>query len=169
MRFGQWSGDKKKRGQRILGDYWLWKAGGQCSKGENSSFRQDTNNKKRAKSTQQNPSPRFSTQQSVHNASRTRSHWGRNPSGKLARLPCKQSPQRNLHNSILWKWHPPEYLFCKSEKGYSFGEKCSNAHRDVDEQPSKKSQKNGDKSATATLKITRQMGCVFQGMVPPKS
>ena len=49
------------------------------------------------------------------------------------------------------------------------GEKCSYAHRQVDEQPSKKSKKNGDKSAVAFLKITRQLGCVFQDMQPPKS
>ena len=29
--------------------------------------------------------------------------------------------------------------------------------------------KNGDKSAVAMLKITRQLGCVFQDMVPPMS
>ena len=39
----------------------------------------------------------------------------------------------------------------------------------VDEQPSKKSDKNGDKIAVAMLKITRQLGCVFQDMEPPKS
>ena len=32
------------------------------------------------------------------------------------------------------------------------GEKCSYAHRQVDEQPSKKSKKNDDKSAVAMLK-----------------
>ena len=47
--------------------------------------------------------------------------------------------------------------------------KCSYAHRQVDEQPSKRSKKNGDKSAVAMLKITRQLGCVFQDMEPPKS
>ena len=34
-------------------------------------------------------------------------------------------------------------------KGCRFGEKCSYAHRQVEEQPSKKSKKNGDKSAVA--------------------
>ena len=58
------------------------------------------------------------------------------------------------------KWHPPECLLYKSEKGCRFGEECSYAHRQVDEQPSKRSQKNGDKSAVAMLKITRQFGCV---------
>ena len=33
-----------------------------------------------------------------------------------------------------------------------FGEKCSYAHRQVDEQPSKRSKKNGDKSAVVMLK-----------------
>ena len=76
----------KQREQR-LGDCWQWKAKGQCSKGDNCSFRHDMNN--RAKSTQPNPSPRSSTQQSVKNESRTRSLRGRSPSGKMARLPCK--------------------------------------------------------------------------------
>ena len=53
----------KQREQRSQGDCWQWKANGQCSKGDNCSFRHDTN--KRAKSTQPNPSPRSSTQQSV--------------------------------------------------------------------------------------------------------
>ena len=47
--------------------------------------------------------------------------------------------------------------------------KCSYAHRQVDEQPSKMSKTNGDKSAVAMLKIARQLGCVFQEMEPPKS
>ena len=48
-------------------------------------------------------------------------------------------------------------------------EKCSYAHRQDDEQPSKKSKKNGDKSAVAVLKNTRQLGCVSQDMELPKS
>ena len=52
----------KQRVQRSPGDCWQWKANGQCSKGDNCSFRHDMN--KRAKSTQPNPSPIFSAQQS---------------------------------------------------------------------------------------------------------
>ena len=53
--------------------------------------------------------------------------------------------------------------------GCRFGEKCSYAHRQVDEQPGKRSQKNGDKSAVAMLQITRQLSSVFQDMEPPTS
>ena len=45
----------KQREQGSPGDCWQWKANGQCSKGDNSSFRHDK--EKRAKSTQPNPSP----------------------------------------------------------------------------------------------------------------
>ena len=67
--------------QRSLGDCLQWTANGQCSKGSSCSFRHGMN--KRAKSTQPNPSPRSSTQQSVKNASRTRSPRGKSPSGKM--------------------------------------------------------------------------------------
>ena len=40
--------------------------------------------------------------------------------------------------------------------GCRFGEKCSYAHRQVDEQPSKRSKKNDDKSAVAMLKKDEQ-------------
>ena len=116
-------------------------------------------------------------------------------------------------NSFCEKWHPPECLFYKTKNACRFGEKCSYAHRQVDEQPSKRSKKNDDKSAVAMLKKfdlhdrtgrlvvnrdeshdrtgqpvvkrdtrhelnhgpvgcrssnTRQLGCVFQDMEPPK-
>ena len=92
----------------------------------------------------------------MKNASRTRSPRGRKPSGKMARLPCKDYLKGTCNNSFCEKWHPPECLFYKTKSGCKFGEKCSYAHRQVDEQPSKKSEKNGDKSAVAFLKITRQ-------------
>ena len=48
-------------------------------------------------------------------------------------------------------------------------EKCSYAHRQIDEQASRRFKENGDKSAMAMQKSTRQLGCVFQDMEPPKS
>ena len=99
----------KQREQRSLGECWQWKADGQCSKGDNCSFRHDLN--KRAKSTQPNPSPRSSTQQSVKNASRTRSPRGRSLSGRMARLPCKEYLKGTCTTPFCEKWHPPECLF----------------------------------------------------------
>ena len=43
-------------------------------------------------------------------------------------------------------------MFYKTQSGCPFGEKCSYAHRQVDEQPTKRSKKNDDKSAVAMLK-----------------
>ena len=40
----------------------------------------------------------------------------------------------------------------QTRSGCRFGEKCSFAHRQVDEQPTKRSKKNDDKSAVAMLK-----------------
>ena len=87
----------------------------------------------------------------------------------MFRLPCKDYFKGTCTNSVCEKWHPPECLFYKTESGCRCGEKCSYAHRQVEEQPSKKVKKNGDKSAVAMLKSTRQLGCVFQDMEPPKS
>ena len=88
---------------------------------------------------------------------------------KNVSIPCRDYLKGTCTNSFCERWHPPVCLFYKSENGCRFGEKCSYAHRQVDEQPTKRSQKNDDKSAVAMFKITRQLGCVFQDMEPPKS
>ena len=76
----------------------------------------------------------------------------KSPSGKMSRWPCKDYLKGTCNNSFCEKWHPPECLFCKTKSGCRFGEKCSYAHRQVDEQPTKRSKKNDDKSAVAMLK-----------------
>ena len=70
----------------------------------------------------------------------------------MFRLPCKDYLTGSCTNSFCQKWHPPECLFYKSENGCRFGETCSYAHHQVDEQLSKRSKKNGDRSAVAMLK-----------------
>ena len=182
----------KQRGQRIFGDCWQRESNGQCSRGDSCSFRHDIN--KRAQMTQPNPSPNSFMQQNERDASRTRSPRGKSPSGRTPRWPCKDYLKGTGTNSFCEKWHPPECLFYKTKSGCRFGEKCSFAHRQVDEQPTKRSKKNDDKSAVAMLKkgnwqerepVTnichdrpgkpgkkidaRQLGCVFQDMTPPKS
>ena len=91
-------------------------------------------------------------QQIGRKSSRTRSPRGRSPSGRMSRWPCKDYLKGTCNNSCCEKWHPPECLFYKTKSGCRFGEKCSYAHRQVDEQPTKRSKKNDDKSAVAMLK-----------------
>ena len=136
-------------------------AEGQCSKGHNCSFRYGKD--ERAKSTPPNPSPNSFMQQNEGKASGTKSPRGRSPSRKMARLPCKDFLKGTCTTPFCGKWHPPECLFYKSENGCKLGDTCSYAHRQVDELPSKKSKKNGDKIAVAALKNTRQFCCVFSG------
>ena len=149
--------------QRTLGDCWQWETNGQCSRGDNCSFRHDIN--KRGKMTQSNTSPNSFMQQNERKASRTRSPRGRSPSGRMYRWPCKDYLKGNCNNSFCEKWHPPECLFYKTKSGCRFGEKCSYAHRQVDEQPSKRSKKNDDKSVVAMLKKNDWRENVWQPVV----
>ena len=102
--------------------------------------------------TQPNLSPNSFMQQSERNASRTSSPRGWSPSEKMFRLPCKDYLKGTCNNSFCEKRHPPECLFYKTKSGCRFWEKCSYVHRQVDEQPTKRSRKNDDKSAVAMLK-----------------
>ena len=63
------------------------------------------------------------------------------PSGRMSRWPCKDYLKGTCNNSFCVKVAPPECLFHKTKSGCRFGEKCSYAHRQVDEQPTKRSQK----------------------------
>ena len=74
------------------------------------------------------------------------------PVVECPRWPCKYYLKGTCNNSFCEKWHPPECLFYKTKRGCRFGEKCSYAHRQVDEQPTKRSKKNDDKRAAAILK-----------------
>ena len=140
----------EQRVQRILGDCWQWELNGQCSKGDNCSFRHDIN--KRGKMTQSNTSQNSFMQQNEEKASRTRSPRGKSPSGRMSRWPSKDYLKGTCNNSFCEKWHPPECLFYKTMSCCRFGEKCSYAHRQVDEQLTKRCKKNDDKSAVALLK-----------------
>ena len=143
----------KQREQRTLGECRQWKANGQCSKGDICSFRHDIN--KHAKSTQPNPSPSSFMLQNERSASRTKSPGGRSPSDCRARI-TSTTP-------FCEKWRPPECLFYKSVIGCKFGEQCSYAHRQVDEQPSKRSKKNCDRIAVAFLKEYTTIGLRVSG------
>ena len=194
----------KQRVQRILGDCWQWETNGQCVKGDNCSFRHDINNRGKVKPS--NPSPNSFMQQDERKSSRTRSPRGRSPSGRMSRWPCKDYLRGTCNNSFSENGTLQNACSTRPS-GFWFGEKCSYAHRQVDEQPTKRSKKNDDKSAVALLKgdwqerepvtgqchdrpgkpdkrgdkklrqksfkrrssNSRQLGCVFQDMTPPKS
>ena len=123
---------------------------GSVPKGDNCSFRHDTN--KRGKSSPSNPSPNSFMRQNERKPSRTRSPRGKSPSGRMSRWPCKDYLRGTCNNSFCERWHPPECLYYKTKSGCQFGEKCSFAHRQVDQQPTKRSKTNDDKSAVAMLK-----------------
>ena len=139
----------KQRAQRILGECWQWETNGQCVKGDNCSFRHGIN--KRGKVTPSNPSPNSFMRQNERKPPRTRSPRSKSPSGRVSRWPCKDYLRGTCNNSFCEKWHPPECLFYKTKSGCRFG-KCSFAHREVDEQPTKRSKTNDAKSAVAILK-----------------
>ena len=135
----------KQRVQRILGNCWQWETNGQCVKGDNCSFRHDIN--KRGKVTPSNPSPNSFMRQSERKSSRTRSPRGRSRSGRMSRCLCKDYLTHFVKNGNL-----QNACSTRPRVVVGFGKKCSFAHRQVDEQPTKRSKKNDDKSAVALLK-----------------
>ena len=83
----------------------------------------------------------------------------------MFRWPCKDYLKGSCTNSFCDEWHPPECLFYKTKSCCRFGEKCSYAHRQVDEQPDKRSKKNDDKSAVAMVKKNDLHESVWQAVV----
>ena len=139
----------KQRVQKILGDCWQWETNGQCVKGDNCSFRHDTNN--HGKVTPSTPSPNSFMQQNERKSSRTRSPEAEVPAVErldgLARITLEEIAMTHF----VKKWHPPECLYYKTKSGCRFGEKCSFAHRQVDEQPTKRSKSNSSIAGFASF------------------
>ena len=159
---------EQRRVHKGQGECWQWHANGQCSKGDRCSFQHDGN--KRAKATTPPaPAREPSTQpQDVKNSTRSKCPRGRSPSGRISRLSCKHHLEGTCTNPFCEQLHSQQCLFYKTKEGCKFGEKCSFAHRRVEEQPSKKSKMNSNKSEMAFLKETRQLSCAFQDMEPPR-
>ena len=132
---------EQRRVQKGPGDCWQWKASGQCSKGDNCSFRHDKDKRAKPKS-QPAPSPEPSTQQYGKKSARAKVLEAEVRLGEC--LVCRA---RNILEVLvrihLVKSGIPQsvYLFYKTKEGCKFGEKCSYAYRRDDEQPNKKTQK----------------------------
>ena len=101
--------------------------------------------------------------------SRRRTLRGRSPSGRPSRPPCREYLKGNCTNPSCSYWHPPECQRFKTKLGCTFGDKCALTHREVEELPSRKPKKNGERSSAAILKNTQRFGCVCQDGEPPKS
>ena len=189
----------KQREQRTLGDCWQWKANGQCSKGDNCSFRHDIN--KRAKfDTAESFSELFHAaewEKCVENqkSQRQESQW------KNVSIALQGLPQRNLHQFILWKMASSRMLVLQVREWLQIWEKsalmriarlknsrakgpkewwqkCS-GYVEKHEQhlhTTSVSSEQGDCWMVIWDDVqwlcwwsTRQLGCVFQDMEPPKS
>ena len=137
------------RGQNSVDKEFLEKVGngkptGSVPKETIAVFRHET--KKGAKMTQPNSSPSSFMQQNECNASRTRS-----PRGKNVSIACKDHIKGTCTTSFCESGTLQSV--CSTIPRVVVGlEKCSFAHRQVDEQPTKRSKKNDDKSAVAMLK-----------------
>ena len=120
----------KQRVQRILGDCWQRESHGQCVKRDNCSFRHDVN--KRGKVTPSNPSPNSFMQQNERNHRDPEI-----PEEKVPVVECLNGLVR-ITLEVLAITH---FVKNGTLQNAWFGEKCSFAHRQVDEQPSKRSKK----------------------------
>ena len=142
----------KQRVQRILGDCWQWETNGQCVKGDNCIAVSATIS---------------ISVEKLHHQIRLRilscsrmSENHREPEVPEVKVPVVEcldgdaritSKELAITHSEKNGWHPPECLFHRTKSGCRFGEKCSFAHRQVDEQPTKWSKKDDDKSAVTFL------------------
>ena len=106
----------KQSVQRIFGDCWQWESNGQCSKGDNCSFRHDMN--KRGKMIHHQIRLRIPfMQQDERKASRTRCPRGRCPSGRMSRWPCKDYLKGTCTNSFCVSVLYSNVLFLRLTEG----------------------------------------------------
>ena len=157
----------KQRGQRILGDCWQWETNGQLSKGDTCSFRHDIN--KRAKLTQPNHSPSSVMRQNERNASKTKSPEAEAQVDEwldcFARISSKElAPIHSVKNGML-----QSACSTSPRMDADLGKSALMRIARLMNSLAKRSEKNGDTSAVAMLKITRQLGCDCQDMEPLKS
>ena len=94
---------------------------------------------------QPNPSPNSFMQKDGTEASKTRSPRGRSPSGRMFRCPCKDYFKGTSTNSFCEKMAPSRMRLLQDQEWLQIWRKCSYAQRQVEEQSSERSTKNGDK------------------------
>ena len=97
----------------------------------------------------------------------SRQKWEDRNRGLVANRRGQRGVERGPGERYQWKL--PNVIFTETESGCKFCKKWSFAYRQVEDQPSKKPKKDGDKNAAALLKDSRQLGCEFQDIVPLES
>ena len=138
--------------ERGKGICYQWREKGQCSKGDQCSFRHKSNDRAKPTPKAAPPSEPQSSKTRGRSVSRKRNARGRSQSEKFNRQPCKFFLKGTCTKSPCEYWHPPECQFCKTKSGRKFGAECSFPHWKVEEQPNKKPKKGDDKSAVAVVK-----------------
>ena len=124
--------ETKQREQRILRDCWQWKVNGQCSKGDYCSFRHDIISVQKRHSRILLRDLLRDRMREMHREPEVREAKVRVEEcfDCLARITSKElAPNHSVKSGILQN-------ACSTSP--RFGEKCSYAHRQVDEQPCKR-------------------------------
>ena len=113
---------------------------GQCSKGDQCSFRHESND--RAQEPEHNAAtPSEPSMTRGRSVSRKKSIKGKSNPGIILRHPSRYYLNGTCSRSLCECWHLPECQSHKNESGCKAGDKCLFPHRMVDEQPHKKPKK----------------------------
>ena len=131
-----------------------WKEKGQCSKGDQCSFRRESDDHA-TKPTPKAAPPSEPSMTRGRSASRKRSVRGRSQTGRILRQPCRYYLKGTCTRSPCEYWHPPpECQFFQTESGCKAGDMCLFPHCKV------------GKGAVAIVKTVPQLGCVSQDAEP---
>ena len=110
---------RNERIEREQGECYQWEEQGQCTRGDDCSFRHDGN--KRGNATQSSsPTPKPQTQSDGKNLGKEKLSGAVVLFGKRFQRPCKDY----IRGSSCDFWRPPECQHCKTQSGCKFGEKC---------------------------------------------
>ena len=127
--------------ERGTGVCYQCKEKGQCSKGDQCSFRHESKDRAQPTPKAVPPSEPQNSKTRDRSESRKRNARGRSQSEKFNRPPCKYFLTGTCTNLLSEYWHPPECQFCKTKSGCKFGAECSLPHWKLEEQPNKKPKK----------------------------
>ena len=153
--------------ERKSGDCFQWQAKGQCTRGDACSFHHDDS--KRGKMTQSSlclknaATARRKKFFERENHPEVVVHWERDSENR-ADIALKETVRiRHVIIGIL------AYAKIPSQNRIQTSAKSAYSGTEVDSQPNKKPKKNCGRGSVALLKNSKQSGCVFQDVEPPKS